>query len=152
MKLLHTSTTQAGAMLICAAMLAGVLGCSSAEPPPGPQAHPVVGKVLYKGRPAEGFSVAFHPVQKWDGATFAPSGVTDAAGEFQLRSYETNDGAPVGDYSVTITWPKEVPGFDPDDAPETVDQLRGAYNNPQRSKFQVTIHEGDNQLEPFALK
>lgn len=139
---------------ICLLLAVGTLGCTSADSagPKGPPPYPVSGKVLYKGKPAEGFAVAFHPVTAWEGAQFAPSAVTDANGEFQLHSYSENDGAPAGEYTVTFTWPKEVTGPDPDEGKETVDQLRGAYSNPQRSKFKVTVVEGENTLPPFELK
>ena len=137
-------------LFFCAVV--GPLGCSAPESLPGPRPQPVKGKVMYGGKPAEGFCVAFHAVEHWQGAQFAPAATTDANGEYQLKSYAENDGAPVGDYTVTFTWPREVPGLDPDDAPEIVDQLHGAYSNPHRSKFTATVVEGENVLEPFVLK
>lgn len=139
---------------ICLVVALGVFGCSSAanNGPKGPPPHPVTGKVFYKGKPADGFAVAFHPVTAWDGAQFAPSGMTDANGDFQLHSYGENDGAPAGEYKVTFTWPKEIAGPDPDEGKQVVDQLRGAYSNPQRSKFTVKVVEGENELPPFELK
>lgn len=140
--------------LLCIAICVFLGGCSSADSdgPKGPPAHPVTGKVTYKGKPAAGFAVAFHPVTEWEGAQFAPSAITDANGQFQLHSYGENDGAPVGEYTVTFTWPKEVSGPDPDEGKQTVDQLRGSYSNPQRSKFTAIVVEGDNTLDPFELK
>lgn len=139
---------------ICILLItAGAAGCSNTnrETPDGPSPFPVHGKVMYKGKPAEGFAVAFHPNTPWDGVQFAPSALTDAKGEFQLHSYGENDGAPIGEYTVTFTWPKKVPGPDPDEGMETVDQLRGRYNDTRKSKFKATVVEGDNMLEPFEL-
>jgi hypothetical protein len=126
-------------------------GCGGPAPSPGPVPYPVRGQVVYSGQPAAGFRVAFYPLQQWQGPQFAPSGITDANGEFQLRSFTENDGAPAGEYAVTFTWPQEVSTGDPDDAPRIVDRLHGALSRPEQSKFHATVHEGDNKLEPFVL-
>jgi hypothetical protein len=135
----------------CAITLLVAVGCSKPAPLPGPQPFPVRGTVVYRGKPADGFRVAFHPLSEWEGPRFAPSGVTDAEGKFQLRSYAADDGAPAGDYAVTFTWPQEISSGDPDDAPLVVDRLKGALSNPRESQLKVTIQAGENVLEPFVL-
>ena len=138
---LHNSSGSRFAEICIVCIIATkVLGCSKVERLPGPQPQPVRGKVVLQGKPTKGLCVAFHPVKQWEGAQFAPSGVTDSNGEFQLRSYEKNDGAPVGEYVVTFTWPQEIPGPDPEDIPRRVDRLRGrsAILKSQPSKSQFT--------------
>jgi len=135
----------------CALALLVLVGCSQPESLPGPQPYPVSGKVVYRGQPAAGFRVAFHPLSEWGGPRFAPSGITDENGEFQLHSYAEDDGAPAGDYAVTFSWPQEVSSGDPDDAPRLVDRLKGALNNVQTSRFKVTVESGDNTIEPFVI-
>jgi len=127
-------------------------GCGSSVELPGPQPYPVKGTVVFQGKPAVGFHVAFFPVTEQSGPKFAPSALVDANGEFQLESYRLHDGAPVGDYAVTFTWPQELSSGDRDDAPLRVDRLRGRFSDPRRSQFKVTVHEGENTLEPFVLK
>jgi hypothetical protein len=134
------------------AALLVLAGCGQPMAPAGPQPYPVRGKVLDQGKPAVGFHVAFHPLAQWDGPKFAPSATTDENGEFQLRSYEPGDGAPVGEYAVTFEKLEHIPYADPDDPQPPVDQLRGRYGDPQKSQFKVTVHEGENTLEPFVLK
>ncbi len=129
-----------------------ITGCFTAPSNPGPPPHPVQGRVLFQGQPAAGFAVAFHPINEWEGAQFSPSAVTDANGEFQLRSYREGDGAPVGQYKVTFAWPHEVPNPDPDDGPTVVDRLQGVFNDPENSQFTVTVTEGINTVGPFELK
>lgn len=118
----------------------------------GAKPYPVTGKVAYQGKPAAGFQVVFNPVTEQNGPRFAPSGTTNDNGEFHLRSYQADDGAPPGEYAVTFTWLQPVPGPDPGDAPRQIDRLRGRYSDPTRSVFKVSVHEGDNTLEPFTLK
>ncbi len=132
-------------------VLCALSGCSK-RLLPGPQPYPVRGRVVYRGRPARGFRVAFHPLKAWTGAHFAPSGVTDDNGQFQLQSYRPDDGAPAADYAVTFTWPRHLnTGKESDPVPE-VDRLRGAYGDPRKSQFKVTVREGENVLDPFMLK
>lgn len=128
-----------------------LVGCGE-QAPSGPQPYPVKGQVTFQGKPAAGFRVSFYPLFEQSGPKFAPSALTDENGQFALRSYQPGDGAPPGDYAVTFSWPQSVPGPDPDDAPQEVDRLKGRFGNPQQSAFKVTVQEGENMLEPFALK
>lgn len=142
-----------------APMLVGVLllslllsGCTESRALPLPPRHPVSGKVLYRGQPARGFRVTFHPLQEMSQLQFAPAAITDAEGNFRLRSYEPDDGAPLGDYAVTLEWPDHlVQADDPDPKPE-VERLRGAYSDPQRSRIKVTVTVGPNELQPIVLR
>ena len=128
-----------------------IVGCGG-QSLPGPEPQPVHGKLIYRGRPAHGFRVAFHPLGAQKGPRFAPSAMTDENGEFHLQSYRPGDGAPIGDYAVTFEAPQASTNGDPNDAPQFVDQLHGKLNNPATSKFKVTVREGENQLEPFDVK
>ena len=80
--------------------LATVFGCAPAEPP-RLAVHPVRGKVLFQGRPAAGAWVIFHP-KGGDLSSPRPRGKVNERGEFTLSTYEPNDGAPQGEYAVTI--------------------------------------------------
>ncbi len=77
----------------------------------------------------------------------------NAAGEFVVSSYEPGDGAPAGEYLVSVTWPEAVAdGGDPESGGDPGDRLGGRYANPETSGLRVTIEEGSNQLEAFALQ
>jgi len=90
------------------------------------------------------------PLHKKDDKTVRPFAVVDPDGSFRLSTYETCDGAPAGEYAVTVVWPsfttdplgEETPG---------PDRLRKRYADARRSAFRATIREGDNQLPPFEL-
>ena len=141
------------------AALAGTLlascGCS-----PGPRLsrlHPVRGKVLYKGQPAVGARVVFHPRHDADLQAPHPAGVVAEDGSFTLTSYKAGDGAPAGDYTVAVLWPDEpggaakARGLAPKKHPFN-DRLQGAYSNPARPLLQAHVVEGDNDLPTFELR
>jgi len=112
---------------------------------------PVSGTVNYKGRPAGGVLVGFYPVDKSDRA-IPSSGTTEADGSFTLSTYDTDDGAPEGDYKVTIHWKSD--NFRHKDAfkkKEEPDALKDRYSKVASSKIQVHVDARPNQLPPFDL-
>ncbi|WP_116344518.1 carboxypeptidase regulatory-like domain-containing protein [Blastopirellula marina] len=116
---------------------------------------PTSGTITVNGVPAKGAIVRLYPKTKQAGVNspLAPSGRADASGKFQLTTYSGPDGAPPGDYLVSIEWPD--PAWRPPGggmAPPPPDRLKGRFSNPQRSKIEVTIQEGDNEIEPIVLE
>ncbi len=77
-------------------LLAGVAGCSSED---HPAVTPVSGRVMYRGQPVANAHVTFMN----ESAVRAATGVTDEQGEFQLTTFETNDGAAPGLNKVAVT-------------------------------------------------
>jgi hypothetical protein len=116
----------------------------------------VRGKVLHKNQPLGGAMVTLHPKGDKKDIKAVPSvGVTKEDGTFTLTTGK-KDGAPAGDYIVTIICSKEVGGGDKKilstGGAETEDMLKGAYADRDSSKISVTIKSGKNELEPFDLK
>jgi hypothetical protein len=110
----------------------------------------VRGQVSYQGRPATAALVIFHPVA--GGEQFAdvrPTGRVAADGSFTLTTYQANDGAPAGEYDVTIDW--REPTAPVEGAPPGRSLLPPRYGKPQLSKLHAHIQEGTNELEPFRL-
>src|SRR5690349_9544651 len=81
--------------LVACAILAG---CSSES---RPICHPVRGVVTMGGKPVAEAMVAFHPTTATADSP-RPLATTDAQGAFSLTTYERNDGAPEGEYAITI--------------------------------------------------
>jgi hypothetical protein len=71
-------------------------GCGGASTPP----VPVTGKVLAGGKPVEGAIITFLSQAKEGGRS--ASGRTDKDGTFKLTTAKTDDGAPPGEYTITI--------------------------------------------------
>jgi hypothetical protein len=113
-----------------------------------PKTTPVKGQVLYQGKGIAGVRVVFHPQFDIGSVKYAPGATTDQDGRFQLTSAHANDGAPIGDYLVTFTWPER--SNDPDGELKG-DRWNNKYGDPKTSKYKVTIADGDNELEPFRL-
>lgn len=77
--------------------LAVVVGCSSETASPV-KTYPASGKVTLNGRPLEGATVNFIPA---DGKG-SSVGTTDKDGMYKLTTYRSDDGAPAGQYKVSI--------------------------------------------------
>jgi hypothetical protein len=103
--------------------------------------------VLFDGKPAAGATVFFYPVET-DAEALAPYGVTDANGSFTLTTYLTFDGAPAGEYVVTVRWPGPPRRGEDEQGP---DRLKGRYDNPKTSKLRATVETKPNDLPPFQL-
>src|SRR5262245_61947820 len=65
---------------------------------------PVRGTVLLDGKPAEGALVTLQPTDASVGTAIAPRGQVQADGSFAIATYKPGDGAPTGEYKVTILW------------------------------------------------
>ncbi|HEX3150569.1 MAG TPA: carboxypeptidase-like regulatory domain-containing protein [Gemmataceae bacterium] len=122
--------------------------------------YPVSGKVLVNGQPAAGAIVVLTPVSNPGTMDKKPSGMTKEDGTFELMTFKEGDGAPPGDYLVSIIWPgkpkssgtpKGLSGGE-DERASSTDQLRGKYSDPQNSGLTVKIEAKANQLQPFDLK
>src|SRR3954451_15762043 len=92
-----------GRLLAAGALIALVSACGNR----GPRLYPVKGSVRINGEPAKDVNVMFTPVAPPEaGATpLSPAAVTGEDGTFQLMSFQPGDGAPAGDYLVTIIYP-----------------------------------------------
>jgi hypothetical protein len=75
---------------------------------------PVTGKVeAFQGQIPVG---AFVTLRRLDGSgpvDVAPSGTVAADGTFKIGTYEKEDGAPPGEYTVTVAWFKVTPEGSP---------------------------------------
>lgn len=86
-------------ILISAALLMVIgAGCAPAAPPK-PMTVPASGKVMYKGQPVSGASVAF----LGDGKIVPALAKTNSEGRFTLTTTDPGDGAVPGLHQVTVT-------------------------------------------------
>jgi hypothetical protein len=120
-------------------------GCGESRKP----VFPVQGQLFdADGKPAAGAKLIFHPQDDTDPNAARPVGVVDPSGAFSLTTYEKGDGAPAGNYAVTIEWrPARTAPFSP--IPE--DQLKGRFANATKSPYKATVGKQPTTLEPFRL-
>ncbi|MCS6853052.1 MAG: hypothetical protein NZ700_17995 [Gemmataceae bacterium] len=110
---------------------------------------PAQGKALYQGQPMVHALVVLHPLNEAEMPGVRPSGRVAADGSFVLSTYTENDGAPAGEYLVTIEWYPPRP--EDEEADVGPDRLEGRYSNPKTSGLRCTIKEGTNEIPPFEL-
>jgi hypothetical protein len=146
--LMFKALWRAGGRLLAAGALAALLfGCGGNK---GPRLYPVKGFVRINGAPAKDVNVMFTPVAPPEaGATpLSPAAVTGEDGSFRLMSFQPGDGAPAGDYLVTVIYPmnrfnKHLSG---------IDRLRDRFTNPKTSGLTARVEPTSNDLPPFDLK
>jgi hypothetical protein len=137
---------------ILPALLLAVLGMSCATDGKRP-VFPVRGQVLFENKPTPGALVILHPLNDPDPRAPRPVARVGADGRFSPTTYSADDGAPAGEYAVTVAWVKET---DNQNAPrEEQKQPRNLvpdhYGKPETSGLRVQIKEGHNDLAPFRL-
>ena len=101
--------------------------------------YPVVGSLLFEGRPAVGAIVTFHR------ATGAPIGEpvraeVGADGQFTPIRPDGAVGAAAGRYALTVEWP--------DDG---IDRLHGQYANSLQPLAETEVTAGANLLRPLSI-
>lgn len=124
-------------------VLSAALGCGAK----GPELVPVQGKVTTAdGKPLEHATVILHPVAGGDAPK--PRGKTGANGSFALTTATTGDGAPPGEYRVTVElW---LAGARADDPPSN--KLPSKYAKPETSGITATVTAGQTELQPIVVK
>ncbi len=110
--------------------------------------QPARGTVLYEGRPLPTAAILLHPVGgKRD--VPRPQALSRDDGTFVLTTYRPDDGAPPGDYQVTVVYYEKQ---DPSDESKPRNLLPPRYARPETSGLAVRIGEGENQLPPLRLQ
>jgi hypothetical protein len=131
-----------------------VAGCGSNGRVP---TYPVSGELTINGAPAKGCVVTFVPADPALQGVVLPTGKVNESGKFELTTYETADGAPAGEYGVTLLWEAtKWAGKDPDRGVDPVvtvrpDRLMDKYASSEKSGLKAKIVAGNNALEPFRL-
>ena len=131
--------------LLTVLLLLGTLSCGNSKD--RQTVYPVRGQVFVQGKPATGALVLFHPVNDPDTQTPRPHGQVDQDGAFVLSTYEARDGAPAGDYVVTIDWRQAIPGRS-GGGPSL---LPPVYGTSKQSPLRATVKAESNNLTPFQI-
>jgi len=135
-------------------LIAAAVGCSGNGKP---ATVPAGGKVMFKKtKPAAGAMVVFHPTspefEKRIGGKPTARKVNDD-GTFTLTTYEDGDGAPEGEYGVTVQWEAKAKegklSLGGEGAASGGSLINiGKYGNPQKPFKTVTVKKGEsNQFD-----
>lgn len=109
---------------------------------------PVSGRVLLPdGKPAEHALVVLHPVGDAGEGVGKPHGKVGADGTFKLTTYAADDGAPAGEYRVTVELWLAGKGDEP-----PANRLNPKFSKPETSGLAATVGAGLTDLKPIELK
>jgi 3',5'-cyclic AMP phosphodiesterase CpdA len=106
--------------------------------------YPVRGHVFFEGTPTPHAQVTFYaidPAKKT--TTRTGDAFVDPDGSFVLSSYTANDGAPTGEYAVTVVW--RQPWADATGKPGP-NQLPERYGKPDTSELRVRVKAEANEF------
>lgn len=112
------------------------------------EVHPAQGRVQFGETIPEGALITLHPLSP--SLSIRPRATVRADGTFQVSTYGASDGAPEGDYRVTIVWHKlvEVDG-EPTAGPNL---LPAPYSQPGTTELRVSVKPGSNELSPLQVR
>lgn len=112
--------------------------------------YPAEGQVVLDGKPLAGAQVVFYPQGTKDGETIPSRAQTDEQGRYRLSTYEKEDGAPEGQYDVTVVHYRarqDGSGFVP--GPNA---LPTKYASPKTTDLHVTVSRDTTSLQPIVLQ
>ena len=138
-----------GVGLISAAITAIALaGCGEAKPQRA-TVFPAKGTITLKGQPAHGAIISLHPKTPLPNGAPAPRANVDKDGSFAISTYDSGDGAPEGEYVLTVVWNKLIKnGEDVRIGPNVIPPK---YGSPNSSDLAVKIAPGENAIPAIQL-
>ncbi len=114
--------------------------------------YPVKGKVIVDGKPVEGALLTMYAKSSEPKLQQAVTATTKSDGSYAVGTYEPEDGAPAGEYTVTIFH------FPPDAQAIMMrtgvvpNLLPAQYSDPMKSSLTIEVKEQANEIAPFKLK
>ncbi len=127
------------------------VGCGEAERPEL-DVFPVSGSILVDGKPPVGAEIRCRPstpLKDPAKRTIAPFAFVEKDGSYRIGTYSGDDGAPPGEYSLTIVWP--VITVEGGEEIRGADRLKGRFENPDRPIATVTVKADEDTYIPEIL-
>lgn len=111
---------------------------------------PVRGSASFEGKALAGATLILHPVGIAEADELRPQATVRPDGMFSVGTYGVDDGAPAGQYKVTVHWYGKPSKSE--DAPPPRSLLPQRYASPDTSGLAVTVQTNDNDLPAIALR
>jgi hypothetical protein len=135
------------ALVVLLAVL--LAGCS--DSPARKKVYPVEGKLTFNTEPMAGAMVTFHPAGDADPRALRAQATAAADGSYKLTAYVSGDGAPAGEYVVTVYWPGKRAGKpkgpDEEETDMPPDRLNRRYAVAATTKLRATVRESPNTID-----
>ncbi|MEY4396222.1 MAG: hypothetical protein RL595_3471 [Planctomycetota bacterium] len=134
-----------------------VLGCGG-DPSfkPSVPVFPAKGKLEFQGKPLDGVTLIFNPVD--ENQKIKPQATTDGEGNFTATTFQTGDGAPEGEFLITLVVKTEESDSAREDA-EGNGRAKPAktkfpvkFQNPTTSTLRVKVSKGQADLGTLEIK
>lgn len=141
----------AGAALGLVVLVWGAISLGRGRGPERMAVHPLTGTLVFEGQPAAGAAIVLYPQDP--SISVRPRASVNDDGTFAVTSYEPEDGAPAGNYKVTVEWRRPVAGqvSGGDDLPPP-NVLPSAYAVPQTTPLKVSVKEGENEFPAITFQ
>jgi len=112
---------------------------------------PARGQVFLEGKPAAGVLVVLHPIGDPTPNALDPRAVVEGDGTFVISTHYANDGAPPGQYAVTVHSLKSGPDSGGAPAAPGGDSIPARYADRRQSRLEAEILDRPNIIPPFRL-
>ncbi len=134
-------------LLLLAGSMIGV-GCGEAERPEL-TVFPVSGSIRIDGKPPVGAEIRCrpsHPLKDPAHRSIEPFAFVERDGTFKIGTYLGDDGAPPGEYSLTIVWP--VITVEGGEEVRGADRLKGRFARPDQPIAKITVRPDEETSIP----
>lgn len=138
--------------LAAAALAVAALAAASCNRTPARKpTYPTEGKLLINGQPAGGVTLFLYSTDPNETEPTRPFATTEPDGTFALTTSAAKDGAPAGEYVVTVIYePLDSPLARPRGKPPVIDKK---YADPKTSPLRARVEaQPMNALPPIDLK
>jgi hypothetical protein len=142
------NVTQLCGFVVAAALFLPAFGCSKGDKN-RVAVHPVQGTIQYRGQPIEGAFVLLHPTSAIEGVP-APRATVAKDGSFAVTTFDGNDGAPEGEYVLTVQWNKPV--RQDNEVVGGPNVLPAKYASAKTSDVKIHVATGENRLNPIQIR
>lgn len=139
--------------LVALALICFTAGCGNEMLPDQRVVFPAGGSILFRGKPIPDATVCLHPVTTpADGKpVYVSRGTVNEDGFFSVSTYARGDGAPPGEYRVSVSWQGPLKGLSEDEQDRLKERLPRKYTSPESSGITVVIAEDTNLLDEIVI-